>query len=123
MTSRQMTTTSAFEGSLTRTAILKALAIALLTTALVLLAIAAQGSAYTTGVVKDPGGRPVKGAIVSLTDRQLGRATSVYTASDGTFKMPDIAPGPYDLRVRRVGYTDLEQSAIAIMSRPQEMKL
>src|ERR1022692_3286252 len=123
MTSRQMTTTSAFEGSLTGTAIPKALAIAILTTALVLLVIAAQAAAYTSGAVNDQRGRPVKGAIVTLTDRQLGRATSAYTAADGTFKLPDLATGPYDLRVRRAGYSDLEQSAVAIPIRSPEMKL
>ena len=110
MTSREYTP-SDFEGSMTRSAMFKAVAIALLTTALVLLAVVAKGGAYTSGVVKDQGGRPVAGAIVTLTDRQLGRATSVYTASDGRFQMPDIAPGPYDLRVRRVGYDDLVQTA------------
>ncbi len=116
-------THSAFEGSMTRSAMLKAVAIALLTTALVLLAVVAKGGAYMSGVVKDQGGRPVAGAIVTLTDRQLGRATSVYTASDGRFQMPDIAPGPYDLRVRRVGYDDLVQNSIAITNRPQELRL
>ncbi len=122
MTSREYTP-SDFEGSMTRSAMLKALAIALLTTALVLLAVVAKGGAYTSGVVKDQGGRPVAGAIVTLTNRQLGRATSVYTASDGSFKIPDIAPGPYDLRVRRAGYDDLAQNSIAITNRPQEMRL
>ncbi len=122
MTSREYTP-SDFEGSMTRSAMLKAVAIALLTTALVLLAVVAKGGAYTSGVVKDQGGRPVVGAIVTLTDRQLGRATSVYTASDGRFQMPDIAPGPYDLRVRRVGYDDLVQNSIAITNRPQELRL
>lgn len=123
MTSRGFSDTSAFEGSMTRDALLKAVAIAGLAAALVLLAIAAEGGTYTSGVVKDQGGRPVAGAIVTLTDRQLGRATSVYTASDGSFKIPDIAPGPYDLRARRAGYDDLVRNRIAITSRSQEMRL
>jgi virginiamycin B lyase len=118
------TAPSATDGSITRAEMLKALAIALLTTALVLLvAAAAKSGTYTSGVVNDQGGRPVKGAIVTLTDRQLGRATSVYTASDGSFKILNVAPGPYDLRVRRIGYADLEQSEIKITDRPPIIKL
>jgi hypothetical protein len=59
MASRQMITTSSFEGSMTRGAMIKALAIAILTTAQVLLAIAAQGAAFISDAVKDrvPGQR------------------------------------------------------------------
>jgi len=122
-TSREFSAPSAIGGALPRNEILKALGIAILTTVLVLLVIAAQAATYISGTVKDQGGRPVKGAIVTLTDRQLGRATSVYTGSDGSFKILDVKPGPYDLRVRRVGYTDLEQSAVSITGKTPEMKL
>src|ERR1019366_4994224 len=122
MTNRELTATSANEGALPRAAMLKALAIAILTTAVVLLVIAAQAGTYTNGVVKDQGGRPVVGAIVTLTDRQLRRATSFYTASDGSFQMPDMVPGQYDLRVRRAGYADLAQNGIAITGQPRELQ-
>ncbi|HXR24549.1 MAG TPA: carboxypeptidase regulatory-like domain-containing protein [Candidatus Binataceae bacterium] len=123
MTSREFTATSFFEGSINHAMILKALAIAALTVALMLLAIEAEGGAYTGNVVRDQSGRPVAGAIVTLTDQRLGRATSVYTASDGSFTMPELAPGRYDLRVRRAGYEDLSQSGIAITSQPRAMQL
>jgi hypothetical protein len=60
---------------------LKALVIAILTTVLVLLVVAAQAGTYTSGVVKDQIARTVKDAIVTLTDRQIGRATSVRSFS------------------------------------------
>jgi len=123
MTSREFTATSFFEGSINHAMMLKALAIAALTVALMLLAIEAEGGAYTGNVVRDQSGRPVAGAIVTLTDQRLGRATSVYTASDGSFTMPELAPGRYDLRVRRAGYEDLSQSGIAITSQPRAMQL
>lgn len=53
MTSREFTRISSIEGALTRIAMLRAVAVAILTTALVLLlVVAAKGGAYTNGVVK-----------------------------------------------------------------------
>ena len=123
MTSHEFAATSSFRPSITSTVMIKALAIAALTAALMLLAIEAKGATYTGSVVHDQGGHPVAGAIVTLTDHRLLLATSVYTASDGSFRMPDLAPGLYDLRVRRGGYEDLEQSAVAITGHPQLMRL
>jgi hypothetical protein len=56
------------------------------------------------GVVRDQNGRPVVGAIITVTNRKLDRGTSVFAAKDGSFRMPALEPGPYDLHVRRVGY-------------------
>ncbi len=123
MTRSEFSGTSFFEDSINHAWILKALVIAALTIALMLLAIEAQGGVYASGVVQDQHARPVVGAIVTLTDQQLGRATSVYTIDDGSFRMPQLPPDPYDLRVRRAGYEDLAQSGIAITNPPREMHL
>ncbi|MFN8643620.1 MAG: carboxypeptidase regulatory-like domain-containing protein [Candidatus Binatia bacterium] len=74
--------------------------------ALLWLASAAAGE--TTGCVRDGAGLGVAGAMVTATDPAVRRATTVYTAADGCFRLPEPADGVYDLRVRRLGYRDLE---------------
>ena len=125
MTNRQSTANSASRNSASgaRAALLKAVSIAAMASALMLIALAAEAGSYAAGAVRDQTGRPVAGAIVTLTDRQLRRATSVYTASDGHFNMPDLAAGQYDLRVRRAGYADLTQNGIALTGHQGEMQL
>jgi virginiamycin B lyase len=111
-------------GSLTmRCAILAAvlpvaLAIALSATA------RAEGAAVTvSGTVHDDAARPVAGAIVTLSNRALARETSVFSGPGGSFKMPPLEPGLYDLRVRRVGYKDLSRLGLEVGEHPQDLKL
>jgi streptogramin lyase len=60
---------------------------------------------------------------VTLTDRQHGRATSVYSLPDGGFKAPNLVAGLYDLQVRRAGYEDLVRSDVASDSQSSDMHL
>ena len=125
MTNRQSTANSASRNfsSGARAVLLNAVSIATMASALMLIALAAEAGSYPAGAVRDQTGRPVAGAIVTLTDRQLRRATSVYTASDGHFNLPNLAASQYDLRVRRAGYADLTQNGIALTGYQGEMQL
>ena len=75
------------------------------------------------GVVRDQNKRPVVGATITLTNRELERSTSVFAAKDGSFRMPALEHGLYDLRVRRVGYTDLSQNGISLQSQKDNVTL
>lgn len=66
------------------------------------------------GSVHDGGGRAVAGVMVTLTNRALGRATTVFSSADGRFRLPPLEAGNYDLRLRRPGYMELEQTALAL---------
>ncbi len=66
------------------------------------------------GAVRDRNGRPVSGAIVTITNRELERSTSVFAAKDGSFRMPTLEGDLYDLRVRRVGYKDISETGISL---------
>src|SRR5579863_2689600 len=68
------------------------------------------------GAVRDQNGRPISGAMITVTSRDLDRGTSVFAAKDGGFRMPALEAGLYDLRVRRVGYKDLSSNAISLRS-------
>ncbi|MBI4517231.1 MAG: carboxypeptidase regulatory-like domain-containing protein [Deltaproteobacteria bacterium] len=61
------------------------------------------------GSVSDSGGAPVEGAMVTATDRSQQRGTTVYADAGGSFRLPALAVGAYDVRVRRIGYRDLQQ--------------
>jgi streptogramin lyase len=59
------------------------------------------------GQVRDTAGMPIEGAMVTATHRALQRGTTVYTDAAGRFRLPALAAGAYDVRVRRIGYRDL----------------
>lgn len=67
----------------------------------------AEETGVFDGVVRDTGGAPVEGAMVSATHRDLHRATTVYSDAAGRFRLPPLEAGTYDIRVRRIGYRDL----------------
>ena len=94
-----------------------------LTLMLVPRGLAADSDSNFAGAVHDQNGRPVVGAIVTLTDGQHGRATSVYVDREGSFKMPRLEPGLFNLRVRRAGYKDLTQGDISISDQPRGINL
>jgi protocatechuate 3,4-dioxygenase beta subunit len=57
------------------------------------------GSATLDGRIYDEGGRPLKGAIVSLAGSGFWPARTVRSQADGRFHWPDIPAGIYELRV------------------------
>lgn len=87
----------------TATALLAAL-IALLSGSSAAVGMAEHGRFF--GLVRDNGGEPVSGAMVTALDPRLRRSTTVYTDGAGEFHLPPLAAGTYDIRVRRVGYED-----------------
>ncbi len=84
---------------------------------------AASAAVVISGSVRDDAARPVAGAIVTLSNRAMTRETSVFCGSDGSFKMPPLEPGLYDLRVRRVGYKDLSRLGLELGDHPQDLNL
>jgi len=74
----------------------------------------AGGPGVFAGVVRDQNGRPVEGATITITNRELERSTSVFAAKDGSFRMPALERGLYDQRVRRVGYKDISENGISL---------
>ena len=67
-------------------------------------------SAELSGVLRDPKRRPIEGALIKLwpegSPKRIWPAES--TDADGAFRVRDLAPGPYRLRVR-AGAAQLER--------------
>jgi Carboxypeptidase regulatory-like domain len=72
-------------------------------------------SARIAGVViKDPGGEPVKKALIELiAENQAGGSNyTVVTGPDGAFEIEGIAPGRYRLFAERTGFLEGDKSHI-----------
>jgi virginiamycin B lyase len=75
---------------------------------------AAEAGRVFFGRVRAPDGAPVSGAMVSVASPPPVHRITVYSRGDGRYRTPTIPfPGPYDLRVRRIGWKDRVRSAAA----------
>jgi len=57
-----------------------------------------------TGTVLDPNGLAISSAKVSLADKDRGLKLAVTTSSEGTYFVPELVPGRYDLTVQKDGF-------------------
>src|SRR4051794_21028970 len=72
-----------------------------------LLALIASGTAYSqavagsqlSGVVRDSSGGSIPGAEVTVTKTDTGMTRTVFTGADGTYTLPNLPIGPYQLKV------------------------
>ena len=101
------------------------LAHALLTLLLVASSLCAQENSLAAGsssahaataqlaglVTKDPGGEPVKKALIELIaeDQNAAGNYTAVTAPDGSFQIESIIPGRYHLYIERAGYLDADK--------------
>jgi len=70
---------------------------------------AAAGPVFA-GRVASTAGEPVVGAMVTVTAGDPAHAVTVFSGEDGGFVTPALrTPGPYRVRVRRIGWRDLER--------------
>lgn len=70
-------------------------------------AYAADPASLAGRVVKDPGGEPLKKAVIELIQDTPGESTHNYTATsdvEGSFSIANIVPGRYHLLIERTGY-------------------
>jgi streptogramin lyase len=59
-----------------------------------------------SGEVRDTEGQPIGGAWVTARHVDAGREVTVYTADDGSFRLPRLAPGRLHVRGRAYGHQD-----------------
>ncbi len=78
-----------------------------------LLAPGLAGAAALAGRVTGPDGSPVVGARVTAERGDPARGTTVFSDHEGRFVVPGLAPGPWEVRVRRIGWRDLRRDTEA----------
>lgn len=71
-------------------------------------------AAVVSGTVTTGEGAPVPLAQVSLSNAELKRATTVYADERGHYRVEGLLPGHYRLRIRRIGYGDVEEGALQL---------
>jgi hypothetical protein len=67
-----------------------------------------------TGLVTDPSGATVAGAQVQITNTGTGLVRTVETTGDGTYTIPDLPSGAYQLQVKKDGFNTYVQSGIVL---------
>src|SRR3984885_7791463 len=66
------------------------------------------------GVVRDPGGPPVPGSQVPVTQTDTGFTRTAQSAADGAYQLPALPIGPYRLEVQKMGFTTYIQNGIIL---------
>ena len=70
-------------------------------------------SSVIAGTVVDATGKGVEGVMVSAIDEEHRKWVSVFTQSDGTFKISQLRSVDHSLRTRLMGLSDAWQSRVA----------
>jgi hypothetical protein len=75
----------------------------------------AQVAGSITGTVFDQNGMPLGGVKISArSNTQIGGAKVTYTASDGSFRLPSLAPGAFEIRATAPKLQELLQKNIQV---------
>jgi len=79
-------------------------------------AAAAYGATDATisGVVKDPSGAPFRGAFVRAQNQQSKISVNVLTDAQGLYRIKNLAPGEYQLRVTATGFKTDPRSGVKL---------
>jgi outer membrane receptor protein involved in Fe transport len=79
--------------------------------------------AHVRGIVVDAQGQPVAGAEVSLTDPQGNKLAGAISGPTGSFRIDDVVPGAYTVRVDVSGAVALARPLVVRGSVPIELSL
>ncbi len=71
-------------------------------------------SGAVTGIVVDTDGNPISGATVALTSAAQGFERDSSTNASGSFRVPSLPPGVYDISVSASGYDVLSESGLQV---------
>ena len=75
----------------------------------------AQGITGTiTGTVSDPSGAPINGAQVTILAVDTNAARTVTTSNAGTYTVPLLKPGRYEIKVQSNGFKEYDQKGIVL---------
>lgn len=94
---------------MSRLSLVTALLASLLTTPLF-----AAETATLYGRIQDESGALVPAANVTARHTLTGFARSVTSATDGSFRLPALPPGPYEITVELAGFTGVKRSGVTL---------
>lgn len=73
-----------------------------------------QATGDITGTVMDPSGAVIPSATVTMTNQGTGVALTTTTNSAGLYRIPNLNPGHYTLKVEKKGFRTTEQRGVEI---------
>jgi len=85
----------------------------LCTVLLIVLAAGAATAEIFSGRIVDGEGNAIVGALVTFAHGDPSHSLTVFSRDDGGFRSPELTDGPWSLRVRRIGWRDLERDEIS----------
>lgn len=74
----------------------------------------AQNFGEFTGAVEDASGAVITGATVTATNTQTGQTRPVQTNAAGSYSLPYLVPGTYDLQVETSGFKTASRRSIQL---------
>ncbi len=77
-------------------------------------AYAQTGAGEITGVVRDPGGAAVQGAVITVIETRTNRQRVLVSTSDGVYTAASLAPGEYRLDVELAGFKPMRREGIRL---------
>lgn len=72
------------------------------------------GASKISGVVADPAGATVPGAIVRVISSATGAAITLTTNTSGTYQTPPLQPGTYEILVQATGFQRIEKPNVLL---------
>src|SRR5262245_25864458 len=79
-----------------------------------LAAMAQTTTATINGRIRDVRGSAVPAASVTVTARDSGLIRRVTTGPDGSFVVPNLAPGGFDVVVAAPGFADVKRDDVRV---------
>src|SRR3954470_69858 len=67
-----------------------------------------------SGVVRDSSGGAIPGAEVTVTKTDTGQVRTVFTGADGSYALPNLPVGPYQLKVVLQGFNTYIRDGIVL---------
>ena len=74
----------------------------------------AVAGSQISGVVRDPSGAAIPGAEVTFTKTDTGTVRTVFTGADGSYVLPNLPVGPYQLKVVLQGFNTYVRDGIVL---------
>ena len=77
------------------------------------------GTATMVGAVTDTSGSVIPGAKISVTNAEAGFVFNSVTSAEGTWYIPNLNPGSYQLRIEAQGFKTYVQNGITLRTAEQ----
>src|ERR1700739_1671262 len=77
--------------------------------------------ATLTGTITDPSGGVVTGASITATNTATGISRDVKSDASGFYSIPNLVPGPYEVKVSATGFSTSAQSITLAVAQQQQL--